>query len=288
MTVNETAEGLVSTEMMEMRRAALDAMADLPGQSPASPPFAGVRVDGGPFLAAAPSDRVPGALVAAIVDRLDRTVGREGCGAALVTGLSGVFDLAATRRFHEALFRAVWREIEPMVGAEVPGRGYRTKVNLTADGAIPLELYGSRWSFKQIHMDRDALLFSHCYGPVSGYDGGEVILADARSYLSRHRARFTDLFEWSEEPTPGSKPVLRAEHQSDVMAECGVNLGCLDSDQILFVNNLPSAGILHGATPVQVRDPANYLREFHRCSVRRLADGEDGDAAADVDGGSSR
>jgi hypothetical protein len=256
-----------AVDMMAMRRAALDEMADLPQPPPGRSPFAAIRVDAGRYLDGGNPDRVPTGLVTEVVDRLLRDGAADG--AALVSGLARVFDLPAIRRFHEALFRAVWNAVEPVAGAEVPGSGYRLKTNVTADGAIPLELYGSRWSFKQLHMDRDALLFSHCYGPVVGFDGGALLLADIRMYMSRHRLRFADLFDWSEEPTPGSKPVLRAEHEDCVMAECGTEVAGLGPDQILFINNLPSAGILHGVTPVVVRDQTNYLREFHRCSVRR-------------------
>ena len=164
--------------------------------------------------------------------------------------------------------------------AEAPAPGYRMKSGVTADGRIPLEHYGSRWSFKRLHMDRDALLFSHCYGPVRGFSGGALLLADARTYLSRHGLRFRDLFEWSEEPTAGSKPVLRAECEADVMAECGIDLGQPGPDELLFVNNLPGAGILHGVTPVSPYDMENFLREYHRCSVRRATTSGSLDAGA--------
>jgi hypothetical protein len=112
------------------------------------------------------------------------------------------------------------------------------------------------------------LLFSHLYGPVGGFDGGAVLLVDARAYMRRHALAFTDLFEWSDEPTPGSKPVLRPEHHHAAVAEYGIDLDVIDIDTILFVNNAPAAGILHGTTPVVITDEASYVRQFHRCSVK--------------------
>ncbi len=246
-------------DMMAMRRAALDAMAGLP-EPPGSLSAEAIRIDAGP-------QPDPGVLAVAVRDRLLRDAGP---GAALVTGLDAAFDVLRARKFHEALFAAVWELVEPAAGDEVPGNGYKVKMNVIADGAIPLELYGSAWSFKELHMDRDALIFSHLYGPTAGFDGGALLLADVRAYMGRHSAGFTDLFDWSQEPTPGSKPVLRAEHESAVLAEYGANVGPLGPGEILFVNNLPSAGILHGATPVEVTDPDGYVREYHRCSVRRV------------------
>lgn len=264
-----------SSDMMNTRRAALDAMADLPEPGSGARPLTDIRIDVRQHLPDIRAGGIPASLLEAVVDRLVRDGARAGDGAALVTGLSHVFDLAAVRGFHEALFREVWARVDRRVGAEVAGSEFRIKTNVTSDGAIPIELYGSKWSFKQLHMDRDALLFSHLYGPVAGFGGGSLLLADIRTYLRRHRLHFDDLFDWSQEPTPGSKPVLRAEHHAKVMAECGADLGGLGPDQIVFVNNLPSAGVLHGVTPVEVRDRASFIREFHRCAVKRLAREDD-------------
>ena len=262
-------------DMMVVRRMALDAMADLPGPITARRPLTAIRVDladykvaqGSSGPGAQESGEVPPSLVDAVTDRLVRDDGTSGAGAAVVTGVSRYFDQPVARLFHEVLFRRVWDRFRHRCGPESPDH-FKIKVNVTSDGAIPLELYGSEWSFKQLHMDRDALLFSHLYGPVAGFTGGALLLADVRTYLHRHGLRFNDLFEWSREATPGSKPVLRAEHVAAVMAECGVDLGGPGPDEIIFVNNLPSAGILHGVTPVAVPAADGFIRTFHRCSVK--------------------
>jgi hypothetical protein len=253
-------------DMMAMRRAAFDAMASLPADAAA--PFAEIRVDARPHLTTGKPDDVPDSLVQAVSDRVVRDGGPLATGAAVVAGISARLDLPDARRFHENLFRAVWAAVRPRAGAEASSDGYTVKATVTSDGAIPLELYGSAWSFKQLHADRDALLFSHLYGPGAGFTGGHLLLADGRTYLGRHRLRFDDVFTWSEEATPGSKPLLRSEHVPAVMDECGIDLGAIGPDEILFVNNFPSAGILHGVTAVEVVDPSGFVREFHRCSVR--------------------
>ncbi len=120
---------------------------------------------------------------------------------------------------------------------------------------------------------RDSLLFSHLYGPVAGFAGGGLRLADVRGYIRRHALRFDDLFEWSQEPTPGSKPVLRAEFEESVMRESGAEIEDIGPDAIVFVNNLPDAGVLHGVSPVTVTDPQRFVREYHRCTVKEASDG---------------
>lgn len=259
-----------TTDMMYLRRAALDAMADLPGPPPPGRPLADIRIDLAAHLSGSGESEAPASLVAAVAGRLLRDDGAGGAGAVIVRGLSRYFDVPEARLFHENLFRRVWDQVSQRCGREGPGDLFKIKVNVTADGAIPLELYGSAWSFKQLHMDRDALIFSHLYGPVAGFTGGSLVLADVRTYMRRHRLRFDDLFEWSEEATPGSKPVLRAEHEADVLGECGVEIADIGPDEVIFVNNLPSAGILHGITPVVVAEPESFERVFHRCSVKGI------------------
>ena len=270
-------------DMMAVRRMALDAMADLPGPPTGHRPLTAIRLDLAEYKVAEGSGaqqsrvqesgvqgsgEVSASLVDAVTDLLVRDDGTNGAGAAVVTGVSRYFDLPVARLFHEVLFRRVWDRFRHRCGRESPGDHFQIKINVTSDGAIPLELYGSEWSFKQLHMDRDALLFSHLYGPVAGFTGGALLLADVRTYLHRHGLRFDDLFEWSKEATPGSKPVLRAEHLAAVMAECGVDIGSPGPDEIIFVNNLPSAGILHGVTPVALTAEDRFVRTFHRCSVK--------------------
>jgi hypothetical protein len=262
-----------AAELMAARRAALDGMAELAGRPGAWPSRLAEAVDlhrylpsGGPVM---PRD-VPDDLIRTITDRLIRGGLPGGPGAALVAGLASYFDLVTARAFHTALFGRVWEDFR-VRSAEVDQTGcYRIKTTVTADGAIPLERYGSSWSFKRLHIDREVLLFSHLYGPVAGFTGGRVLLVDAWHYLRRHALRFDDAFEWSDEPTEGNKPVLRAEHGRAALADSGADLGALGPDAILFVNNAPGAGILHGVTPVVVTDPERFAREFHRCSAKAV------------------
>jgi len=251
-------------DMMTARREAFDTMADIPVGAIAEASLAAATITVHDY--GLDGTAVPDKLVETVADLLGRATGP---GAAVVEGLSDFFDVALARSFHEALFRQVWESCASRLGAEQFGRHDRIKVNTTSDGAIPMELYGSEWSFKDLHSDRDALLFSHLYGPVAGFDGGALLLADVRGFMRHHGLRFADLFDWSVEPTPGSKPVLRAEHVPQVLAEAGIDLGAPGPDRIIFVNNFPDAGILHGVTPVAVTDPQRYVREFHRCSVKR-------------------
>lgn len=257
------------TDMMLLRRACLDRLVDTSAVD--RKPFADVWVDVRGYLST-PADpqTVPGPLADAVADRLVHTPAHPGAGAAVVVGLAELFDLAGGRVFHEALFRAVWEAFRARTGQTGEPGDFRVKAGIIADGEIPLELYGSRWSFKQLHIDREVLLFSHLYGPVSGFSGGGLLLVDILPYMSRRALRFDDVFEWSQEPTAGSKPVLRDDHREAALAECGVELGALDADQIVFVNNLPDAGVLHGATPVVVTDREHFRREYHRCSVKDL------------------
>ncbi|MFG3309789.1 hypothetical protein [Streptomyces wuyuanensis] len=257
------------TNMMALRKAALDMLAALP--PPEQPPFSGFRIELRDYLS--PSGRVAGVpktLVLDIVDLLIRDSSRFGPGAALVSGLLDHFELEDARSFHEVLFKSVWEEFRRCALYEGAPADFRVKVGTISDGAIPVELYGSKWSFKKFHADRDALLFSHLYGPVSGFIGGELRLIDIYNYMSRRSLRFDDVFEWSDEPTDGCKPVLRSSHSESAVAECGTNVGPMGPDQIIFVNNLPGAAVLHGATPVVITDPAIFHREYHRCSVKDL------------------
>lgn len=259
------------TIMMEMRRKAIEAMRLTAPPEPMSR-VADLTVDalvhlapGGDFTV------VPGPLVTQIVRRLRRDGNHRGLGAAVVTGLSSLFNLEEARKFHECLFARVWEEFLRNSQGLDRSALYRVKTGITSDGSIPVELYGSEWSFKSLHMDRDALLFSHLYGPLTGFSGGHVLLVDAWGYLARHQLAFDEAFEWSQEPTAGSKPMLRRErHHDAALSEYGVNLGPIGQDAVIFVNNLPEAGILHGISPVVVTEPDSFVRVFHRCSVRQI------------------
>ncbi|MET7620108.1 hypothetical protein [Streptomyces sp. NPDC005408] len=261
---------LSAPDMMTVRRSALDAIADLPPAAVPRRPFEDIQVDVNDHLSPtdAGTDAVPASLARAVADRLVRHHDRVGPGAAVVTGLASRFGLGTARVFHEALFREVWEEFRSRTGRPGPEGRYRFKTTVTSDGAIPLELYGSNWSFKRPHIDRDTLVFSHLYGPLSGFSGGGLLLVDVRVYMHRHGLRFKDVFEWSDEPTEGSKPVLRHAHLDAALDECAVDLGAMGPDEILFVNNSPDAGILHGVTDVIPADRGDFVRTFHRCSVK--------------------
>jgi hypothetical protein len=255
-------------DMAEARRSALDQAV---GSEPAgsAKPFTNINVEVPAKFAARCEDA--NRLALAVVDRLRRDTGAAGV--ALVHGLARSLSIAAARDFHEKLFAQVWAHLRSYLPDVEPGVHYQTKAGVTTDGAIPVELYGSSWSFKSLHMDRDALVFSHLYGPVSGFAGGELILVDALAFMQRRHLSFEEAFQWSDEEEVNRKPVLRAQFVEEALATCGANLGVLDADSILFINNAPSSGILHGVTPVRAIGKEHFVREFHRCSVKdaRLA-----------------
>ncbi|GGO84874.1 pyruvate kinase [Wenjunlia tyrosinilytica] len=257
-----------AVDMMMKRRSALDRMAAPSGAHPAPRPFAGIDVSLAEHSVDYESAKMPRTLIHSIAELLIRDGKSSGPGAARVIDLPRQPGLGKAHTFHEALFREVWAEFMTRSSDVDRAICCRIKTKTLTDGAIPPELYGSNWSFKKLHIDREALLFSHLYGPVSGFTGGALHLVDIRSYMHRHKLRFDDVFEWSAEPTPGSKPVLSARHQDAALAECGIDLGAPGPDQVIFVNNMPGAGILHGVTPVVVADPDNFIREYHRCSVK--------------------
>lgn len=185
-------------------------------------------------------------------------------GFALVTNVYVSETVAETRAWHHRLFEGVWAVLEALGMRAATGTCYSSTAR---DGSVEQSRYGSRWTYKRPHMDRNALIFSHLYGPVAGFEGGEVLILDARRYLNLERVSFREAFEWSSEPTGGSKPVLRETHLQRAIGEYGVNLGHLNQHQILFVNNTPESGILHGATPLRVTESALFVREIHRCAI---------------------
>lgn len=253
------------SDLSSARRSALDRMADLPNADVTVPPFTGSKID------AAGASTLSDDMVRQISRTLVREPPEVGPGAVLLTGLVWNVDDMDARLRHEELFLRVWADFRHRSGCVDGDDAVKIKMKIIRDGAIPMELYGSSWSFKRLHADRDALLFSHRYGPMAGFSGGELLLADARMFLRSHKLRFNDIFEWSDEPTAGSKPVLRAEYQDAMIAECGINLGVIGANEVLFVNNLPEAGILHGVRPVEVIDSRTFVREYHRVSVRRIS-----------------
>jgi hypothetical protein len=247
-------------EMMTARREALDA-----ARETASP----MRVPTDDVLRVA-DYRSPDApqLAEDIADRLDRArYGTARPGYALVSGLSAGRTLSDIRALNEQIFRAVWRIYFERSDVLPRSRDFRAATTLTADGSIPLALFGSAWSYKAPHADRNAILFSHVYGPARGFEGGDILIIDALSYLADKNLSFEDAFTWSEEADE-QKVVLRKEHVECATREHGRNLGRLTADCLLFVDNTPGAGILHGASPVRVVDEDRFVREIHRCTVR--------------------
>ncbi|MGH3855278.1 MAG: hypothetical protein ACRDR6_17645 [Pseudonocardiaceae bacterium] len=252
--------------MQHRRRYALEAMGRAAARPP-SPDSAHLRLD----EHTDPTRPDPRDLVDAVTRRLLRDLddATDGPGYTVLSGLSGSFvDVDEARLFHRHLFDQVWSLFRKQPKL-IPDGPFRTASRTVADGRIPIDQYGSAWSFKELHADRDALLFSHLYGPAQGFDGGELLIADARRFLAGRSLAFDEVFSWSQEPTAGSKPVLRRRYHEAVMTECGAvfKLGC--TDIVVLVNNLPEAGVLHGARPVRVTDPDRFVREYHRCSARQ-------------------
>lgn len=257
------------TEIMTLRQNELIRLTEAP--CPYKESFEDIRID---LADVVTDDNGPSGAIdriaALVADRLMRAKDSPGPGAAVVTGLSAWFDIDQARTFNEQLFPEVWRSFRERHTELMSHSDFRFKTSVLVDGSIPLELYGNEWSFKELHFDREVLLFSHLYGPVQGFSGGELLLVDIWPYLGNHQLHFDDAFTWSDEPTTGSKPVLRQSHCDSALSECGINLGPCGPDEIVFVNNSPDAGVLHGVTPVALTDPSAYRREFHRCSVKSL------------------
>ena len=212
-------------------------------------------------------DEPPPALVRELAVTLSPRQTGSGSGCALVTGLASLGDLSTARRFSTVLLAAVWTEtLRQHPGRYPSDREFRVSDSLTSDGQIPPELYGSAWTLKPLHQDRDPVLFTHVYGPSEGYDGGEVLIVDAIAYLHDNLLSFGEAFTWTD-GTGAQKPLLREAHHEAALATHGANLGRLGPDSVLLVNNSPAAGILHGARPVTVTDHGGFCRELHRAIV---------------------
>lgn len=257
----------IMTPMMEARRAAIDSIASAPPPENGPWSLEDLTIDVQTFPQGArggPGDELVGAIVGALTGGGSPRV-------ALVTGLDRTREIGLAREFHRRLFDLVWlgfRSGCPDVTESAP---HRTKESVIADGRIPLELHGTAWSFKQLHADRDVLLFSHLYGPVGGFTGGDIVLVDVARFVSRYRIPFDVLCEWSDEPSEGSKPVIRTTHEDNVRREVGITVPAPPPDQILFINNSPSAGVFHGVTPLAITDTDAYVRDYHRCAAKELS-----------------
>lgn len=206
--------------------------------------------------------RVTSELVSHLLELLERRKGSGGPGIALISGSPG--PLAATRQFSLDIMAAL-RAGMPVSG-EFAAHNTHVAETVTVDGSIPLEQFGTAWTFKPPHMDREAIYFSHVYGPARGFGGGEVILIDALAYVSSAGLSFDQVFDWSDEPV-SQKPVMKPAHVLDATRDFGISLGALPDNEILIVNNTPDGGILHGATELLDIQPG-FTREIHRVAIR--------------------
>lgn len=206
------------------------------------------------------------ALVETIVDRLATHPDGVGAGYCLVRGLAAFMPVEAARTFSTALFADVWARYRARSDRITDDRDFYDIETLTRDGAIPTELFGSRWSFKPPHADRNGLLFAHVYGPNAGFGGGDVLLIDALAYTKDLGLAFDEAMTWSADPG-AQKPVLRPEHVEPALSSHGRRFGQLSPDSILFVNNGPE-GLLHGATELEITDERDFTRSLHRIVVR--------------------
>jgi hypothetical protein len=210
------------------------------------------------------------ALVEKIVDRLTTHPDGDGAGYCLVDGLAALMPVEAAREFSAAMFADVWTRYRSRSDRIADGRDFYDIETLTRDGAIPTELFGSRWSFKPPHADRNGVLFAHVYGPSAGFGGGDVLLIDALAYAKDRGLAFNDAMTWSDDPG-AQKPVLRPEHVEPALTSHGRRFGQLSPDSILFVNNGPE-GLLHGATELKITDEQDFARFLHRIVVRERDD----------------
>jgi hypothetical protein len=210
----------------------------------------------------------PSALADLIADHLATPPYGEGIGYFLLEGASAGRTVEQVRELSYRLLGEVWERFRGrcvnLQGDN--GRTFDCAQTLTKDGSVPIELFGSRWSFKPPHADRNGVIFAHVYGPTRGFTNGEVLLVDALSYAFASSLTFDEVIAWSDEPRE-QKPVLRAAHVDAAVARYGRNLGVMDEDKILFVNNTPN-GLFHGATEPDASDGVEFLRMYHRTVIR--------------------
>ncbi|WP_328451989.1 hypothetical protein [Amycolatopsis sp. NBC_00438] len=202
-------------------------------------------------------------LVNRIVDNLSTGPEGRGIGYCLLRGFSYFMSIEETRAASIVLLNAAWKRFRSRSPRISPSRDFRILESITHDGAIPTELFGSRWSFKPPHADCNSVLFAHVYGPTLGFDGGDVLLIDALAYAASRNLDFGDVCQWSSD-AGDKKPVLRAAHVQPALDGYGRRLGRLGPDEMLFVNN-GCDGVFHGASEVVVRDDNDFVRVLHRC-----------------------
>jgi hypothetical protein len=196
------------------------------------------------------------------------SIGPEGAGIGycLLRGFASLLPIEATRAMSAELLGEVWAQFRARSTRIADSREFFTAESLTRDGEIPIELFGSRWTFKPPHADRNGVIFAHVYGPATGFEGGDVLLIDALAYAQSRKLGFDDVCVWSDDAGP-QKPVLRADHVPRALADFGRRLSGLGPDEILFVNNAPE-GIFHGATEIEPLRGADVSRVLHRCVAR--------------------
>jgi len=205
-------------------------------------------------------------LVDRIIDSVSTGPEGAGIGYCLLRGFSALMPVEGTRAASIELLTQVWEGFRARSPRISQSRDFSITDTLTHDGAIPLELFGSRWSFKPPHADRNGVVFAHVYGPSAGFHGGDVVLIDALAYASSRDLSFEDVCSWSDD-VGDKKPVLRAEHAALALAGFGRNLGKLGPDEVLFVNNGPD-GIFHGASELFVLNESDFVRVLHRCVAK--------------------
>lgn len=189
-----------------------------------------------------------------------------GIGYCLLRGFSALMPVEGTRATSGALLNEVWERFRTVSPRISDSRDFYTSETLTRDGSIPLELFGSRWSFKPPHADRNGVVFAHVYGPTAGFEGGDVLLVDVLAYANDRELEFDDVCTWSDN-VGDKKPVLRPAHVHPALTRFGRRLGRLGPDEVLFVNNGPE-GLFHGASEMAVSDEAGFVRMLHRCVAR--------------------
>jgi hypothetical protein len=191
---------------------------------------------------------------------------RMGAGACVIKDLEWSQRMANRAQQHLHRMRLVSEEFARHLSDQT-----NPKVTISSktvrDGQVPLSMYGSRWTFKQLHSDSGSVLFGHLFGPMTGHLGGNVILADMRRFLSGRTEPFDELFEWDTEIPLGSKAIVRPGFADLAVLTCGVDLGRMQTDDWLLVNNAPQSGIFHAATEV-VPTSENFQRVYHRCSTK--------------------
>lgn len=229
-----------------------------------APSSADIPLSSAPFVAWSP------AAVAEVAEHMARSIKPESNGAAGFAVVTGVpIDAASespTLELQQSFTLRVWRSITATgtVPEVVCGTG------AMSDGVEQGTQFARQWTYKSLHMDRKSMLFSHCYGPMRGYAGGHILIADALGYMRSKALTFEELFEWDAGESRSGRLVVQRTHQEAMLASHGFDLGQGCNDWLLLVNNAPGAGIVHGATTV-FPSSDSYVRRIQRCSIKPFA-----------------